>query len=203
VTFTIFLQLSSLSHKRRSNALLSQTRHRQRERHITLSQTVTNTFADLNIIGQPSARRPYTEPVQPVSFGPMNTTCSHCGAFHWLLEHVKNSLASAPQFSHCCHHGKVRPGILPHPPERLRELFTADTSEAKHFRNVIRQYNCALAFTSFSAKESNDNSQNHGPWVWKSGYTIYHRVGSLIPDAVRDAKYAQLYFYDPGEALDI
>jgi hypothetical protein len=28
-------------------------------------------------------------------------------------------------------------------------------------------------------------------------------VQPLIPDAVGDAKYAQLYFYDPDEALDI
>jgi hypothetical protein len=79
----------------------------------------------------------------------------------------------------------------------------ADTSDAKHFHNAIRQYNSALAFTSFTAKETNDNSLNHRPWVWKSGYTIYHRVGSLIPNAVCDAKYAQLYFYNLDEALNI
>jgi hypothetical protein len=79
----------------------------------------------------------------------------------------------------------------------------ADMSDAKHFRNVIQQYNSALAFTSFTAKETNDNSLNHGPWVWKFGYTIYHHVGSLIPNAVCDAKYAQLYFYDLDEALNI
>jgi hypothetical protein len=164
---------------------------------------VTNAFPDLNVVGLPLARHPYTEPVHALSFGQMNATCSYCGAFHWLIKRVKNSPASAPRFSRCCHHGKVRPGILPQPPERLRLLFTADTSDAKHFRNAIRQYNSALAFTSFTAKETNDNSQNRGPWIWKSGYTIYHRVGSLIPNAVRDAKYAQLYFYDPDEALDI
>jgi hypothetical protein len=76
-------------------------------------------------------------------------------------------------------------------------------SDAKHFRNAIRQYNSTLAFTSFTAKETNDNSLNRGLWVWKSGYTIYHRVRSLIPNAIRDAKYAQLYFYNPDEALNI
>lgn len=45
------------------------------------------------------------------------------------------------------------------------------------------------------------NKGSRGPWVWKSGYTIYHRAGALFPDAENDPKYAQLYFYDPNEAL--
>jgi hypothetical protein len=79
----------------------------------------------------------------------------------------------------------------------------ADRLDAKHFRNTIRQYNSILAFTSFTAKETNDNSLNCGPWVWKSGYTIYHHIGSLISNTIHDAKYTQLYFYDPDEALNI
>jgi hypothetical protein len=89
----------------------------------------------------------------------------------------------------------------------------SEDDNAKHFRDRIRQYNSALAFTSFTAKEKTDNvsgepiqnvnADGGGPWVWKSGYTIYHRVGTLFPDTANNPCYAQLYFYDPDEALDI
>jgi len=45
-------------------------------------------------------------------------------------------------------------------------------------------------------------SQGGGsPPVWKLGYTIYHFAGALHPGTNRNPKYAQLYFYDPDEAL--
>jgi hypothetical protein len=134
----------------------------------------------------------------------MNVTCRHCHAFHWLDERVKNSALSRPEYSRCCHHGKVSLGLLPLPPEKLRTLFTTEHSAGKQFREHIRQYNSALAFTSFTAKELHDNvnAGGGGPWVWKTGYTIYHRVGSLFPTDPRNPLYAQLYFYDALDALD-
>jgi hypothetical protein len=83
----------------------------------------------------------------------------------------------------------------------LNSLLTGDTRDAKQFRKNIRRYNSALAFTSFTAKETNDSNDGGGPWVWKSGYNIYHRAGCLFPNSARDAKYAQLYFYDAEDAL--
>jgi Helitron helicase-like domain at N-terminus len=131
----------------------------------------------------------------------MNITCVHCGAYHWLDERLKNSSKTSPLFSHCCHSGKVRLLRLPDPPEPLHSLLTATSTEAKEFRESIRQYNCALAFTSFTAKEEDVNSGGGGPWVWKTGYTIYHRAGSLFADVAARSTYAQLYFYDAADAL--
>jgi hypothetical protein len=51
--------------------------------------------------------------------------------------------------------------------------------------------------------KKNVNVGGGGPWVCKSGYTIYHRVSPLLPHAENNAKYAQLYFYDPKDALQI
>lgn len=130
----------------------------------------------------------------------MNVTCNLCSAFHWAAERIKHSSLSSPQFSRCCHHGKVFLDPLPVPPEELQTLFTAQSTQAKEFRVKIRQYNSALAFTSFTTNKKDVNSGGGGPWVWKSGYTIYHRAGSLLPTE-RNPKYAQLYFYDPDEAL--
>ena len=131
----------------------------------------------------------------------MTSICAHCAAFHWVVEHLKESPISAPCFSLCCHHGKVILDVNPEPPNHLCSLFTAQTTEAKEFRENIRQYNSALTFTSFTAKEKNDNTGGCGPWVWKSGYTIYYCADTLLPNAQSDPKYAQLCFYDPDEAL--
>jgi hypothetical protein len=149
----------------------------------------------------PVARRDYVEPINPVSFGRMNIICAHCAAYHWLDERVSDSPISSPRFSQCCHHGSVRLEQLPDPPEELKSLFSTQSTKAKEFRERIRQYNSALAFTSFTTKERNDNSGGSGPWVWKTGYTIYHRVGTIFPNAQNDPMYAQLYFYDPVDAL--
>jgi hypothetical protein len=134
----------------------------------------------------------------------MDTICTHCGAFHWIDERNKASPKCRPEFSRCCHHGNVSLDHLPLPPERLRTLFTNDSPNAKHFRERIRQYNSALAFTSFTAKEKEQsvNAGGGAPWVWKTGYTIYHRIGTLFPNNPVDPRYSQLYFYDPLEALD-
>ena len=150
----------------------------------------------------PLARRPYIEPIIHVVFGRMDVKCDACKAYHWLDERVKHSSGSHPVFSHCCHHNKIRLPPLPPPPRRLRKLLTSSSKHARQFRKHIRQYNSALAFTSFTAKQDDVNSTHRGPWVWKSGYTIYHRAGTLFPDSAASPKYAQLYFYDPDEALD-
>ena len=177
----------------------AQRRRRKNERvhHMTIASETGN-------LGQLSlATHSYTEPIQPICFGQMNVECLHCHALHWLDERVKQSDKSSPIFSQCCHHGKVQLDPLPEPPVHLQTLFTADSDDAKEFRERIRQYNSALTFTSFTANEEDVNRGGKGPWIWKLGYTIYHRASSLIPNSVNNPKYAQLYFYDPEEALQI
>jgi hypothetical protein len=131
----------------------------------------------------------------------MKYTCSYCHAYHWMDEKTVNSTKKNPLFSKCCHQGKVHLENLPDPPQLLCALLTDDTTDAKHFRDSIRQYNSVLAFTSFTSKEKNEINDGGAPWIWKSGYTIYHRARTLFPQASRDPKYAQLFFYDPEEAL--
>ena len=184
------VQLSSSSRRN-----LSSTHHTQRRRQ--QRRAVTQHHSRL-----PLARRSYTEPNNPLSFGHMTTTYTHCTAFHWLAKRLKGSSISSPVFSICCHHGKVRLEKLRNPPNQLRTFFTANSTQAKEFCNSIRQYNSALAFTSFTAKEQDVNAGGGGPWVWKTEYTIYHRAGSILPYADRTPTYAQLYFYDPIDALN-
>jgi hypothetical protein len=82
-------------------------------------------------------------------------------------------------------------------------LFTSSATDARQFRENIRRYNCALAFTSFTTNHKDDvNAGGGGPWIWKSGYALYHHAGSLFPERHNDPTYAQLYYYDPQDALD-
>jgi hypothetical protein len=55
------------------------------------------------------------------------------------------------------------------------------TSEARHFRRHIRQYNCSFAFTSFRSNDGDANLHGRGPWTvwtWKTGYQLYQHVHS-------------------------
>ena len=202
-----------------SKFVLAQRKRRERERQASNRRTLleqstvfnngrsspnndANTEPNSTPSPLPLARVRYHEPFDQLSFGRMEYTCRHCTALHWLDERIKDSPLSAPLFSRCCHHGKVVLDPLPTPPQRLRSLFTAHSRDAREFREHIRRYNSALAFTSFTTKEKDNVVTGGGPWVWKSGYTIYHRVATLIPHAVDNPKYAQLYFYDPHDALD-
>jgi hypothetical protein len=71
------------------------------------------------------------------------------------------------------------------------------------FRNNIRNYNNAFAFTSFGVTAI-DNTVNigNGPWVFKVNGEVVHRHGSLLPDEGQTPTYAQVYFYDSNDATN-
>jgi hypothetical protein len=131
----------------------------------------------------------------------MNIPCRFYGAKHWLAEKAEG-LTSSPIFSHCCHRGKVILAPLPSPPLPIRSLLADQTAQARHFRRHIRQYNCSFAFTSFRSDHNDANLNGHGPWMWKTGYQIYHSAGSLLPADGEQPSYAQLYFYDANDAIN-
>jgi hypothetical protein len=177
---------SHAGQERPSNRQLAQRRRRQRERAARSSR----------VSGSPVtfARSSYVEPVEPVSFGDQNVLCRYCSAFHWMDERLKDSPVSSPRFSKCCHHGRVYLEPFPDPPDDLLLLYTDGSPTARFFREHIRQYNAALAFTSFFANEQDLNSGGGGPWTWKSGYTIYHRAGGLIPRSPERVRSVPFYF---------
>jgi hypothetical protein len=96
--------------------------------------------------------------------------------------------------------GHSRPFTTPPPP--ICSLLADQTAEARHFCQHICQYNCSFAFTSFHSDQNNVNINGHGPWMWKTGYQIYHSAGTLIPAEGEQPLYAQLYFYDTDNALN-
>ncbi|KAL6299928.1 hypothetical protein BKA93DRAFT_706208, partial [Sparassis latifolia] len=148
------------------------------------------------------ARRVYTEPAARHDLGRMNGICSHCSALHWINERVvSKSTRDLPVFTTCCNQGKVRLPAPAAPPEYLAFLFSSAEHEVKEFRENIHQYNSALAFTSLGVKL--DQSVNVGssqPIVRING-ELCHRHGALLPPDSQEPAYAQLYIYDPHDAL--
>jgi hypothetical protein len=146
------------------------------------------------------ARASYQEPSSRHDLGNMDVICSHCCARHWDDEKLKESSVSLPKFGMCCNQGKVALPSLPDPPNILQQLFTGDDSISREFRENIRQYNSALAFTSLRV-----NQHYHppgGPFTFTIRGALYHRIGSLIPCEGITPSYAQLYIYDPHDAYN-
>ncbi len=135
------------------------------------------------------------------TLGEMTTMCGKCGALHFLEERVASSSCANPQFTPCCAQGKVTLPPLAPPPEPLRWLLTSNEVDAKDFRQHIRSYNNALAFTSVGANLDTSVAQP-GNYTYRLRSELYHRMGSLLPQPGEVPKFAQLYISDPHAELD-
>ena len=133
----------------------------------------------------------------------MNTKCSFCKAFLWLDERLSSSSKRNPRFGLCCLQGKIRPPYLnPIPPE-LYHLLTVQNPIGNAFRNHIRNYNQALAFTSVGRTVDDSlNRTGAGPYSFRLHGELIHRAGSLLPPQGDSPTWAQLYIYDSTQALD-
>lgn len=139
----------------------------------------------------------------PHYLGPMDRVCSCCQGLHWSDERLTSSSNRNPVFGSCCLKGKVNLPLLQDPPQRLRQFFECDSDQAKEFRRNIRRYNAAFAFTSVGTSNSNTHVAGNGPYVFKFHGELRHLSGSLLPTVGETAKYAQLYFIDTTEAINI
>ncbi len=135
------------------------------------------------------------------TLGEMTTVCGKCGALHFLEERAASSSCTNPQFTLCCAQGKVRLPPLAPPPEPLRRLLIGNEVDAKDFRQRIRSYNNALAFTSVGANLDTSVAQP-GNYTYRLRGELYHRMGSLLPQLGEAPKFAQLYISDPHAELD-
>ena len=131
----------------------------------------------------------------------MDVPCSNCGALHWINERLANTSKTDPKFSMCCLSGKIKIPRLDNPPPELRNLFSGQDDISKKFHDHIRTYNNALAMTSLGCKQDNAINNGGGPYVFKVQGRLCHRSGSLIPREGENPVFAQLYIYDPQEAL--
>lgn len=132
----------------------------------------------------------------------MDVVCTDCQALHWMSERLTKSSKLNPKFGSCCLQGKIQLPPIDHAPPELNALYMTNTPRARAFKERIRNYNNALAFTS-TGKNVDDRINNGiGPYVFKLHGKLTHRAGSLLPVPGERPQYAQLYIYDQTEALE-
>jgi hypothetical protein len=120
-----------------------------------------------------------------------------------MAERLTASTQRTLKFGKCCKQGKIKLPTLQPVPQPLRHLLEDMTDDAKHFRDNIRQYNNAFAFTSVGVDVDNTLLNTPGPQVFKIHGALYHRHGALIPPSEdMTPTYAQLYIHDPTVALE-
>lgn len=151
----------------------------------------------------PTARKAFVDPANRHSLGPMNIECQHCRALHFDGEKLSDSTRNNKKFGLCCLQGQIKLDLLPEPPQTLRDLLYGRSLLSPKFRNDIRSYNAAFAFTSVGVKVDESVTRGSGPYSFKIGGELHHLTGSLLPEGQEEPMYAQLYVHDPSQALGI
>ena len=106
-------------------------------------------------------------------------------------------------FESCCKKGDAYLDPLKGVPPYLRSLYESQSPNGQHFRQNIRSYNNALAFTSVSYTKDTRIDFSAGVQVFSIHGELFHYQGPLIPGSQEVPKFAQLLFYDPDYATDV
>ena len=87
-------------------------------------------------------------------------------------------------------------------PEPLNSLMNGDNSQARQFREGMRQWNSIFAFTSIWFNMDNRASEIGGTFqLFQIHGALYHRQGPLeSAGGLVDARFSQMYLYDPANA---
>ena len=115
---------------------------------------------------------------------PRSRTCQHYYAR--LFHHESNDM--------CCLNGKTILPIIQCPPEII-ELFSAENPESTHFKQHVRAYNHVFSFTSMGVHIDENLATACSTFTFRTQGSIYHRIGSLLPDDNSKPRYLQLYIY--------
>ena len=144
----------------------------------------------------------YNPRADPHSLGPMGHECEFCTAVHFIQEAVAPNQERL-MFESCCKKGDAHLDPLKGVPPYLRSLYESQSADGQHFRQNIRSYNNALAFTSVSYTKDTRIDFSMGVQVFSIHGELFHYQGSLIPGSQEAPKFAQLLFYDPDYATDV
>lgn len=72
----------------------------------------------------------------------------------------------------------------------LRNLYTRNDAESKHFQTYIQTYNNLFAFTSLGVNYDKDLAQrNHGIYTFKVQGQMYHLIDALYPKERKSTKF--------------
>jgi hypothetical protein len=97
----------------------------------------------------------------------------------------------------CCCGGKVKLAEWIPLHTFIKELLLNDDERSRKFYKNIRAYNCLFSFVSLGVQlDKRLNSSEKGPYCFSIQGSLYHRIGSLIPNEGCSPAYAQIYFFD-------
>jgi hypothetical protein len=130
----------------------------------------------------------------------MSIECEFCEAMHWASEAISGA---NQQFELCCKRGDAMLEYLRPPPAFLRALLKEDDPRARSFRQNIRAYNSALAFTSVSYTKDTRTNLSRGVHCFQIHGELFHYQGPLELGSQQVPAFAQLFFYDPEYATDL
>ncbi|XP_062014501.1 uncharacterized protein LOC133731040 [Rosa rugosa] len=122
---------------------------------------------------------------------PPPKTCPYCHAR--LFHHETKDM--------CCLNGKTVIPPIQSPPEMV-ELFSAETPQGAHFRQNIRAYNHVFSFTSMGVHIDQSLATGGSTFTFRAQGSIYHKIGSLLPDEDNRPRFLQLYIYDTDHEVD-
>ena len=106
-------------------------------------------------------------------------------------------------FELCCKKGDAILDQLRTPPAFLQALFKGVDPRARSFRQNIRAYNSALAFTSVSYTKDTRTDLSRGLHCFQIHGDLFHYQGPLEHGSQETPTFAQLFFYDPDFATGI
>ncbi len=106
-------------------------------------------------------------------------------------------------FEGCCKRGDAVLDRLRTPQIDLWMLLENHDPLSRDFRQNIRGYNSALAFTSINYTKDTHIDLNSGIHCFQIHGESYHYQGPFIPGSQEIPSFAQLFFYDPDYATDI
>ncbi|XP_026433135.1 uncharacterized protein LOC113330554 [Papaver somniferum] len=82
-------------------------------------------------------------------------------------------------------------------------LYTVQSELGAYFRQNIRSLNHVFSFTSIGVRiDHNTANSKKGIYTYRAQGTMYHKIGSLIPEPSDRPRFLQMYVYDTEHELE-
>jgi hypothetical protein len=137
------------------------------------------------------------------TLGKLEHVCTKCQALHWEAEATARKVVDGVPhftFSMCCGDGKVSLPPIKEPPPRMKLLFTADTPQARQFRNHAREYNNVFTFASLKLDRTYVPTTPGICGLSISGRSSFF-VGDIVPSSGAVPAWSQVYLLDERDQL--
>ena len=101
--------------------------------------------------------------MEQLNFGPIDIPCNSCAALYWINKCVSTLHPSDPRFEACCKHSNINLSLFQPLLKYLYNLLEFCNTSARLFRERLRAYNAALAFTSVNYTVTDYSIAYNGP----------------------------------------